>query len=151
MCTFFCQKLTTALLESAKGENGCRKYFMINLHERMLPTSAGVEHSTSLVHPIEPPRLAWPRFHRGKHSEQVSSKLGQNCDLLSVKLIVEDGRWTTMERGWSQYLTLCFCSGELKIDFQDGHHGGHLGFQIRTILANDLQVTLMLPTKFQVN
>ena len=39
-----------------------------------------------------------------------------------------------------------------KIDFQDGCHGGHLGFPIRTILASfDLQVTLMLPNKFQVN
>ena len=39
-----------------------------------------------------------------------------------------------------------------KKDFQDGHHGGHLGFPISTILAIfDLQVTLMLPTKFGVN
>ena len=39
-----------------------------------------------------------------------------------------------------------------KIDFQNGHHGGHLGFPIGTILAIfDLQVTRMLPTKFQVN
>ena len=39
-----------------------------------------------------------------------------------------------------------------KIDFQDGGHGGHLGFPIGTILANfDLQVTLMLPSKFRVN
>ena len=39
-----------------------------------------------------------------------------------------------------------------KIDFQDGHHGCHLGLPIRTILALfDLQVTPMLPTKFQVN
>ena len=38
------------------------------------------------------------------------------------------------------------------MDFQDSHIGGHLGFQIGTILANfDLQVTPMLPTKFQVN
>ena len=36
-----------------------------------------------------------------------------------------------------------------KIDFQDG---GHLGFLIGTIWAIfDLQVILMLPTKFQVN
>ena len=36
-----------------------------------------------------------------------------------------------------------------KIDFQDG---GHLGFLISMILAIfDLQVTLMLPTKYQVN
>ena len=39
-----------------------------------------------------------------------------------------------------------------KIDFQDGHHGSHLGFPIETILAVfDLQVTPMLLTKFQVN
>ena len=40
---------------------------------------------------------------------------------------------------------------KLNIDFQDSGHGGHLGFRIRTILAIfDLQVTLMLPTKFRV-
>ena len=39
-----------------------------------------------------------------------------------------------------------------KIDFQDGCHGGHLGFPIDMILAIfDLQVTLMLPSKFGVN
>ena len=39
-----------------------------------------------------------------------------------------------------------------KIDFQDGRDGGHLGFMIGTILAIfDLQVTMMLPTKFRVN
>ena len=39
-----------------------------------------------------------------------------------------------------------------KIDFQDGRHGGHLGFQIGTILAIfDLQVIPMLPSKFGVN
>ena len=39
-----------------------------------------------------------------------------------------------------------------KIDFQDGGHGGHLGFPIETILAIfDLQVTPMLPTKYRVN
>ena len=39
-----------------------------------------------------------------------------------------------------------------KINSQDGRHGGHLGFAIGMILATfDLQVTLMLPTKFGVN
>ena len=39
-----------------------------------------------------------------------------------------------------------------KIYFQDGGHGGHLGFPIGTILAIfDLKVTPMLPTKFRVN
>ena len=37
-------------------------------------------------------------------------------------------------------------------DFQDGCHGGHLGFLISKILATfDLYVTLMLPSKFGVN
>ena len=41
---------------------------------------------------------------------------------------------------------------EAKIDFQDGHHGGHFGFPIETILAIfDLQVTRIVPTKFRVN
>ena len=39
-----------------------------------------------------------------------------------------------------------------KIDFQDGRHGGNLGFPIGMILAIfDLQVTPMLPTELQVN
>ena len=47
-----------------------------------------------------------------------------------------------------------FSSGEeaQKIDFQNGGNGGHLGIQIKTILAIfDLQVVLILPTKFRVN
>ena len=46
-----------------------------------------------------------------------------------------------------------FGSGdEAKIDFQDGRHGGYIGFRIKTILAVfDLQVTTMLPTKYRVN
>ena len=48
---------------------------------------------------------------------------------------------------------LAFCLGEeVQIVFQDGSHGGHLGFPIRTVLAIfDLQVILILPTQFQVN
>ena len=39
-----------------------------------------------------------------------------------------------------------------KIDFQDSGQGSHLGFAIVMILAIfDLQVTLMLPTKYRVN
>ena len=39
-----------------------------------------------------------------------------------------------------------------KKDFQDGRHGGHLGFPIGTILAIfDLQVSPMLLTKFRVH
>ena len=50
---------------------------------------------------------------------------------------------------------LAFVSGE-KIEFQDGGHGGHLGFSTGMILAIFffffiLQITAMLTTKFQVN
>ena len=41
-----------------------------------------------------------------------------------------------------------------KIDFQDGGHGRYFGFPIRMNLAIfdlDLQVTLILPTKFGVS
>ena len=46
-----------------------------------------------------------------------------------------------------------FSSGEeAKVDFQEGHHSGRFWFLIGTILAIfDLQITLMLPIKFQVN
>ena len=38
-----------------------------------------------------------------------------------------------------------------KKEFQDGRHGGHLGFPVQTIqVILDLQVTPMLPTKFRV-
>ena len=46
-----------------------------------------------------------------------------------------------------------FGSGEeAKNNFQDGCHGGHLGYPIGKILAIfDLQVTPMSPNKFGVN
>ena len=42
----FARNWQLSLLNQRKGENNRRKYFMINLHERMLPTSAGVEPAT---------------------------------------------------------------------------------------------------------
>ena len=39
--------ILSPFLNQQKGENDRRKYFMINFHERMLPTSAGVEPATS--------------------------------------------------------------------------------------------------------
>ena len=51
---------------------------------------------------------------------------------------------------WSQ-LAFRFRRRSEKIDFQDGGHGGHHGFPIGMILAIfNLQVTLMLPTKYRV-
>ena len=43
---FFTRNWQLPLLNQQKGENDRRKYFMINLHERILPT-AGVEPPTS--------------------------------------------------------------------------------------------------------
>ena len=39
----FTRNLQMPFLNQRKGENDRRKYFMINLHERILPTSTGVE------------------------------------------------------------------------------------------------------------
>ena len=44
---YFARNWQLPFLNQRKGENDRRKYFMINLHERMLPTSAGVEPATS--------------------------------------------------------------------------------------------------------
>ena len=44
----FARNWQLPFLDQRKGENDRRKYFMINLHERMLPTSAGVKLATSL-------------------------------------------------------------------------------------------------------
>ena len=43
----FARNWQLSFLSQRKGENDRRQYFMINLHERMLPTSAGVEPVTS--------------------------------------------------------------------------------------------------------
>ena len=85
LCTFFHQKLTTALLNQRKGESNRRKYFMITLHERMLPTSAGVEPATSW----SPAGRRIQLSHRGRQrneffpirvkTETGSHKSSQSC------------------------------------------------------------------------
>ena len=45
----FARNWQLPFLNQRKGENDRRKYFMINLHERMLPTSAGVKTRDLLV------------------------------------------------------------------------------------------------------
>ena len=52
----------------------------------------------------------------------------------------------------SSQLTFRFTRRSEKKDFQDGSHGAHFGFPIRTIFTIfDLYVTLMLPTVFKSN
>ena len=43
MCTYFCQYLTNALLESAGGENDRRNDFMINIHRNYMADGLGFE------------------------------------------------------------------------------------------------------------
>ena len=58
---------------------------MINLHERMLPTSAGVEPVTSRLqsdaHPTEPPRTATEGLLMGIHN-MFSSRNKKNIHLI---------------------------------------------------------------------
>ena len=61
LCTFFRRNWQLPFLNQQKGENDCRKYFMINLHKRMLPTSAAVEPATSW----SPVRWRIQLSHRG--------------------------------------------------------------------------------------
>ena len=61
------QTKTTVLLNQWKGENVHRKYFMINLHKKVLLIRLGSnpqppDHQ-SHTHPTEPLRPAWPTFH----------------------------------------------------------------------------------------
>ena len=52
----------------------------------------------------------------------------------------------------SSLLDLWFKETNFEIDVQDGSRGSYIGFPIETILPSfDLQVTLMLSTKFLVN
>ena len=61
---------------------------------------------------------------------------------------------STSHRDASYQVSICHLVQEKKpkIDFKNGRHGCHLGFPIGIILPIlNLQVSLMLPTKFQVN
>ena len=70
-------------LNQRKGENGRRKYFMINLHERMLPTSAGVEPATSWS-PVE---RRIQLSHRGRQIQIVLFIFVAWGSLLSLKWV----------------------------------------------------------------
>ena len=88
-----------------------------------------------------------------------------------TSLLVQENRFSRWRSSWisdQNYFRyffickspLCFLPSKLAFwfrrrsekYFQDGSSGGHLGFSNRTVLAIfDLQVTLLLPIKFQVN
>ena len=110
----------------------------------------------------------WSTSHRDA-SYQVSSQLAFQFRRRSKKVDFQDSGHLGFPIGTAilavfyLQITRCFLPSfksvgllvqekKWKIDFQDGSPGSHFGFPIRTILAIfHLQVTLMLPTKFQVN
>ena len=101
---------------------------MIDLHERMLPTSVGVEPVTSW----SPVGRRIQLSHQGR-----------------LLLIYKSPRYFQLTLS---QLPFRFRRKSSKPIFQDGHYSRNLGFPIATIWAIfDLQVTLMLPTKFQVS
>ena len=64
-------------LNQRKGENDHRKYFMINLHERMLPTSVGVEPETSW----SPVGRRIQLSHRGQPDQGLCCLLPDSMDI----------------------------------------------------------------------
>ena len=62
-----------------KGENDPRKYFTINLHERMLPTSAGVE-----------PAISWSPVRRASNWATEAGYTCVNCADVNGMIICLD-------------------------------------------------------------
>ena len=86
LCTFFRQNSRSTrnwqlpFLNQRKGENDRRKYFMINVHERMLPTLVGVEPATSW----SPVRRRIQLSHRGR-LQHLSWSMRQPSDICPMK------------------------------------------------------------------
>ena len=75
--------------------------------------------------------------------------IGISVQEKKFKIDFQDGGLVNFE---SVSLLVQVVQEKFKIDFPDGGHSGHFRFPIRTIFAiSDLQVALILPTKFQVN
>ena len=126
----------------------------------MLPTLAGVEPATSWSpvgrrHPTEPPRPA--------HWDQSDLGLGSRCGFkIFNQAAILDSQTEWFKQFWISMSLQCFQSKFLSIqltvckmsfeEFQDGHHGSHLGYHIRTIfLILNLYVVPMSPIKVWLN
>ena len=86
-----CVEVLRPFLNQRKGEIDRRKYFMINLHERMLPTSAGVEPATSW----SPVGRYIQLSHRGRQSKLEIAKIymGRNVRKLLLYASNETRRY----------------------------------------------------------
>ena len=106
-------------LNQQKGENDCRKHFIVNLHKRMLPDPvpdpAGIHRLNTIT--------SWTRIRLSQPGQSGCIKLfliykSPQCFLPSfnsIDLLVQEKK--------------------RKIYFQDGGHRGHLRFPILTIVA----------------
>ena len=84
----FARNRQLPFLNQRKGENDRRIYFMINLHERMLPTLAGVEPATSWT------PVGW-RIQPTGDQEVVGSTPAEVGNILSCRLIMKLCKSTT--------------------------------------------------------
>ena len=76
-------------MNQRKGENGRRNDFMINLHERMLPSLAGFEPTTFWKGPLNPNKKKKKKKKKKKmkHLEllNVFTKISQCVQMLYLK------------------------------------------------------------------
>ena len=100
LCAFFGQKLTTALLESAEGRKWLRKYFMINLHERILPDLAGIKPATICLG-----TACWMPKHFPEFNRINSWKLKKIRDVTQNKCIIA----LKMPRKLASEYVVCLC------------------------------------------
>ena len=131
---------------------------MINLHERMLPTSAGVEPATSW----SPVGRRIQLSHRGRQASEMHWVFrGFNILYLYfvalfmeswLKYLQQEGQEEGLYRSLDYQINWTSGSGEeVQNRFPRQWPWCHLGFLIGTNLAlYYLQVTQMLPTKFGV-
>ena len=87
LCTFLRQTWRLSFLNHRKGENDRRKYFTINLRERMLPDPAEIEPATSWspVGATEPPRPAAAVAERLNSMHKISILVHPTCIMFLAK------------------------------------------------------------------
>ena len=129
---------------------------MINLHERMLLTSAGVEPATSWSPIGQRIQLS----HRGLQDNWTFFSGEEAKNRFSRWLLLRPS-WISHQNSFSYFLSRSHPDASYQVssqlafsfrrrsetDFQDGSHGGHLEFPMGMILAIfALQDYPMLPT-----
>ena len=130
----FARNWQLPFLNQRKGENDRRKYFMINLHERMLPTSAGVEPATSWSPVVRRIQLS----HRGRlwcPSAFCTSLPGLGSFLLGSNglfhVLIPPPGFTTPTVGPSCAKHLLSCLEQTSLDVVPGILRGSISYTCR--------------------